>query len=88
MNWETIIKELEGNSHLLGEARTIRLHKTLSNKDFIEWLPKIRKEREEGRIRITLKQIKFLVEYCEVYELDFWIVEKPLAIYIFEGDKL
>lgn len=83
------MKELAGNAHLLGEARRIRLHENpFSSNKFIEWLPKERNEREGGRIRITLKQIRFLVEYCEHCKLNFWIVEQPLAIYIFEGDEL
>jgi len=34
---------------------------------------------------IHKSDIEFLAEYCDSYDLTFWIVEKPFAIYIVEN---
>jgi len=81
-DWDNIKEELKRNSHLftLIKKSEIEVKELINGDNFILIL--VKSSRPEGMIHKW--EMNFLVEYCDSYDLTFFITEKPFAIYIVE----
>ena len=81
-DWNNIKEEIKLNSHLFRIMKTSRIEVKASddNTKYIEILVE-----NDTKAVIHKSDIEFLAEYCDSYDLTFWIVEKPFAIYMVEN---
>ena len=77
-DWDNIKEELKRNSHLFRIAKVSTISVQESYNKCIEILI------NDEKAVIHKSDFRFLMEYTDTYNLTFWVVENPFAIYIME----